>query len=250
MTPVSAIWGPWVMAFLDLLFPPLCSLCQRRLDERRRDPLCGDCWDHLERLSPPFCVICGLPFGSFEAHGEASHRCEACRRRCPPFAYARSVALYGDTVREALHALKFRGKQLLSRPLGDLLAEEGARVVPVTVVDCLIPVPLHPAREAERGFNQSALLARRLGRRWRTPVVEGALRRTVPTRSQTELSGDERRRNISGAFTLRRPKAVSDRHVLLIDDIFTTGATVSECARVLTAGGAATVGVLTVARVP
>ena len=238
------------MALLDLLFPPLCSLCQRRLDERRRDPLCGDCWDHLERLRPPFCVICGLPFGSFEAGGKASSRCEACRRRRPPFAYARAVTLYGDTVREALHAFKFRGKPSLSRALGDLVAAEGAGVIPVESVDCLIPVPLHPQREAERGFNQSALLARRVGRRWEIPVLEGVLRRTAPTRSQTELSGDERRRNVSGAFTLRRPRAVTDRHVLLIDDIFTTGATVSECSRVLLNGGAATVGVLTVARVP
>lgn len=248
--PASTFWGPWAMAFLDLLFPPLCSRCQRRLDEGRRDPLCGDCWDNLERLSPPFCAICGLPFGSFEAGGEASHRCEPCRRRRPPFAYARSVTFYGDTVRDVLHAFKFRGKQSLSRPLGDLLAEEGARLVPARAVDCLIPVPLHPQREAERGFNQSALLARRVGRWWKIPVVEGALRRTVPTRSQTELSGAERRRNVSGAFILRRPQAVTDRHVLLVDDIFTTGATVSECTRVLLAGGAATVGVLTVARVP
>jgi ComF family protein len=153
-------------------------------------------------------------------------------------------------VREALHALKFRGKHALARPLGDLLAEEGARMVPTEAVDCLLPVPLHPRREAERGFNQSGLLARRLGWRWGIPVIEGALRRRVPTRSQTELSGDERRRNVSGAFILRHPGAVAGRHVLLIDDILTTGATVSECARILLAGGAAIVGVLTVARVP
>lgn len=243
-------WVPWVTALLDLLLPPLCPLCNRRLDEGRRDPLCGGCWDGLERLAPPFCAICGLPFGSFGAGGEESHRCEACRRQRPPFAYARAVTLYGDTVREAIHALKFRGKHSLSRPLGDLLAEDGARLIPGERVDCLIPVPLHPRREAERGFNQALLLARQVGRRWRIPVAEGALRRTVPTRSQTELGGEERRRNVTGVFSLRRPHAVTGRHVLLIDDIFTTGATVSECARILLAGGATTVGVLTVARVP
>jgi ComF family protein len=153
-------------------------------------------------------------------------------------------------VREALHAFKFRGKRALARPLGDLLAEEGARLVPTEAVDCLLPVPLHPRREAERGFNQSTLLARRLGWRWGIPVVEEALRRTVATRPQTELGGDERRRNVSGAFVLRQPGAVADRRTLLIDDILTTGATVSECARVLLTGGAAAVGVLTVARVP
>ena len=243
-------WVPWVTAFLDLLFPPLCPLCSRRLDEGRRDPLCGGCWDGLERLAPPFCVICGLPFGSFGAGDQESHRCEACRRQAPPFIYARAVTLYGDSVRSAIHALKFRGKHSLSRPLGDLLALEGARLIPGERVDCLIPVPLHPRREAQRGFNQALLLARQVGRRWRVPVAEGALRRIVSTRSQTELSGAERRRNVTGAFSLRRPHAVTGRHVLLIDDIFTTGATASECARVLLAGGAASVGVLTVARVP
>lgn len=248
--PTVGGFGRWATAFLDLLFPPLCPLCGRRLDEGRRDPLCGDCWRDLERLKPPFCPSCGVPFGSFEAGPAVSHRCESCRRRPPPFAYARSVTVYGDTVRDALHALKFRRDRTLAHPLGDLLAEEGAGVVPVAVVDYLVPVPLYPRREAERGFNQSALLARRVGRRWDIPVVEGVLRRTRPTSPQTDLSGDERRRNVSGAFAVRRRHAVGDRHVLLIDDIFTTGATVSECARVLLAAGAAAVGVLTVARVP
>jgi len=153
-------------------------------------------------------------------------------------------------VREALHAFKFDRKTNLARPLGDLLAEAAHALPPGQLVDCLVPVPLHPAREAERGFNQSLLLARRLSSRWAVPVADGVLKRVRVTRSQTELSAQDRRANVREAFVLHRPHGVAGAHVLLIDDIFTTGATVSECCRILLAAGEAnTVGVLTVARV-
>lgn len=202
---------------------------------------------------PPFCACCGRPFWTFEPPlggiAERPGLCEACRRRRPRFSYARAAALYRDAAREALHALKFRGKTALARPLGDLLAERGEVLLPQRTVDCLVPVPLHPARQAERGFNQSLLLARRLSQRWGIPVAAGVLGRVRVTRPQTELSAEERRSNVRDAFALRRPGAIAGRHVLLIDDIFTTGATVSECSRVLLAGEAIAVGVLTAARV-
>ncbi|MBI3626320.1 MAG: ComF family protein [Candidatus Rokubacteria bacterium] len=200
---------------------------------------------------PPFCRTCGRPLPSFEpAPPPERSPCEPCRRRPPPFAYARAAALYGERVREALFCLKFGGMTAMARPLGDLMAEAGSAVVPVSEIDCLVPVPLHPSREAERGFNQARLLARRVSRRWGVPVEAKALRRQRSTLSQTDLDAEERRENVKGAFALRRPGVIAERHVLLIDDVFTTGATVSECARVLLAGGAAAVGVLTIARVP
>lgn len=245
------MWQAWVTGLLDLLFPPFCPLCHARLGAGRRDPLCGSCWERLERLVPPYCETCGHPFPSFEPDRSSGRsRCEPCRRWRPPFTYARAATLYGEWVREALHCLKFGGRTALARPLGDLLAEAGRAMVPVSKIDCLIPVPLHPSREAERGFNQSRLLARRVGRRWGVPVEARVLRRRRATRSQTDLDAEERRRNVREAFVLSQPEVVADRHLLLIDDVFTTGATVSECARVLVAAGAASVGVLTVARVP
>jgi ComF family protein len=153
-------------------------------------------------------------------------------------------------MREALHAFKFAGKSSLAGPLGDLLAEVGAALLPREDVDCLVPVPLHPLREAERGFNQSLLLARRVSRRWGIPVADGVLKRVRVTRPQTDLSARERRANVRGAFAFRRAEAMAGAHLLLIDDILTTGATVSECARVLLCEGRArAVGVLAVARV-
>jgi ComF family protein len=165
------------------------------------------------------------------------------------FAYARAGARYGDVAREALHALKFKGRRRLAGPLADLLVEGGAARLPKGRPDLLVPVPLHPRRHRERGFNQASLLARRLGEAWSVPVRDDVLLRVVATASQTALESNARRSNVRNAFQLRRPETVAGRHVIVVDDILTTGATVSECVLTLQAGGAATVGVLTVARV-
>jgi ComF family protein len=114
--------------------------------------------------------------------------------------------------------------------------------------DLILPVPLHPARERERGFNQSLLLARRLGRAWNLPVRADVLARTIATPPQAELDAQARRANVRGAFAVRRPELVAARHVIVVDDVFTTGSTVTACAQILRRGGARTVGVLTVAR--
>src|SRR5262249_14450678 len=132
--------------------------------------------------------------------------------------------------------------------LGDLMAEMGRLSLPVPDPDLLIPVPLHPRRERERGFNQSLLLARRLGRAWGLPVRVDILARTVATPPQTDLGAEERRANVRRAFALRRPELVAGRHVILVDDIVTTGSTAGACAARLREGGAATVGVVSVAR--
>ena len=167
----------------------------------------------------------------------------------PGFDYARSAARYEVVLREALHAFKFRGRPALAAPLAELLIEAAEGGLPAGAPALLVPVPLHPRRERERGFNQASLLARRVGRAWRVPVRADVLARAVATQSQTELDASARRANVRGAFRLRRPEVIAGRHVLLVDDILTTGATLSECARCLRDGGAATVGALTVARV-
>jgi ComF family protein len=152
-------------------------------------------------------------------------------------------------VREALHAFKFRGRWALAAPLGDLLVEAVAGRLPGGIPELLLPVPLHPSRERERGFNQASLLARRVGRLLGCPVREAVLARVVPTRFQTELDAAARRANVRNAFEVRRPDLVTGRHVVLVDDVLTTGATLSECAARLRAAGATRVGALTVARV-
>ncbi len=223
-------------------------MCQTRLGPDRRDPLCGGCWAQIARLQPPYCVVCGVPAASEASVGipGASAPCLACQGDLPPFDYARAAAPYQDPLRSAVHAFKFHGKRALARPLADLVVEQCARSLPAAA-DALVPVPLAPVRERERGFNQAALLAERVGQALARPVRPRWLGRTRPTRPQSELAADERRRNVRGAF--RAAPAVAGRHVLVIDDVLTTGATAAECARALRAAGARIVGVLTVARV-
>ena len=136
----------------------------------------------------------------------------------------------------------------LAGPLAELVAGLGPIGPPAGPPDLLVPVPLHPERERERGFNQALLLARRLGQAWNVPLGADALVRTRATTSQAELSAEARRANVRGAFTLRRPARVAARHVALVDDVLTTGSTAAACAQSLLDGGAASVGVLTVAR--
>ena len=234
-------WRQWATAALDLVFPPLCPVCDGILGAGRRDPLCGACWEGFERIAPPWCRCCGAPLG-------IEGLCGACRSRRPRFAYARAAVLYGDLVREAIHAFKFGGRRGLANPLGDLLAGLGLSALPGALPDALVPVPLHPRRARERGYDQALLLARRLERAWSVPVVADALLRAVPTQPQTDLDAAARRRNVRDAFAVRRPDLIAGRHVVLVDDVLTTGATAGECAHVLTRAGATTVGVLTVAR--
>jgi ComF family protein len=205
----------------------------------------------IDRLPGPGCRVCGAPLEGFlgVSRPDDGRRCGACRLTPPAFSYARTAARYGDTVRLAVHALKFRGRRALAAPLGDLLAEIDPATLPVPAPDLIVPVPLHARRQRERGFNQAVLLARRLGRGWGVPVESRVLARRRATAPQTDLPAAARRGNVRGAFSARHPGWVAGRHVVLVDDVFTTGSTVDACARCLLDAGATAVGVLTVARV-
>jgi ComF family protein len=242
---------PWLDAVLDLLFPAICPVCDVRSDDRHRRPFCRGCWAALPLLTESGCRVCGRRFVGLPA----DLACDGCRRDPPAFAYARAAAVYQDGMRAAIHALKYRGRTAVAAPLADLLAEAGPRLlaapgVPTRVpVDAIVPVPLHPARLAERGFNQAELLAASCARAWKVPLLTRALTRTRPTAPQTDLDAEARRRNVAGAFAVARPSEVAGRRLLLVDDVLTTGSTVSAAARALRKSGAAPVGVLVLARV-
>jgi len=250
----------WATAALDLVFPALCPVCAATLAERRRDPLCGACWDRIARFTPPCCDRCGLPWSASTLpigagaavltlppapSGVTPLLCGACRIEPPAWDWARVGAEYEGVVREAIHAFKFRGKRAVARPLAQLIGEQWPPAA--RDVAALVPVPLGRPRERERGFNQAALLAERLALGLGVAVRPRWLKRLRDTQPQSDLGASERQANVRGAFEARAE--VAGRHVVVVDDVLTTGATVTECARALRAAGAARIGVVAVARV-
>jgi ComF family protein len=247
--PLSRSLRAWAVAALDLVFPALCPVCAATLAERRRDPLCGACWDRIPRITPPCCEQCGLPWRTLTPMPEAVERlsplCGACRVEPPGWDWARAGAEYDGVVRDAIHAFKFRGKRALARPLAALIGEQWPPLA--GDVAALVPVPLGRPRHRERGFNQAALLAEHLAPGLGVAVRPRWLARVRDTLPQSELGAAERHANVRGAFAARAE--VAGRHVVVVDDVLTTGATAAECARALRAAGAARVGVVAVARV-
>jgi ComF family protein len=226
---------------MDFMLPPRCLVCGGFLGEDRRSMVCDTCAAGFELLRSPVCARCGRPFVS--PYG-GDHLCGACLTAPPIFDRARSAAVYGGVMREAIHLFKYRHRTALARPLAGILAAAGD----IGSYDLLVPVPLHRRRLRRRGYNQALLLARELGRRCRVPVAVHGLQRIKRTRPQTSLTADERRRNVRGAVVCRGALFRNSR-VLVIDDVYTSGSTVNECARVLKHSGAAVVDVLTLARV-
>jgi competence protein ComFC len=189
-------------------------------------------------------VQCRSPFrNSFPLDEEG--RCALCRRGVRGFDAAYSFGFYEDELRKLIQLFKYGRVQTLAQPLGRLLALALPRDI---AFDVIVPMPLHWRKRWQRGFNQSALLAREMGRRIHVPVKH-ALRRVRNTGAQAGMTNAKRRLNVSGAFRARNANAFEGRRVLLIDDVMTTGATASSCARALRLAGAAHVTLLTVARV-
>lgn len=175
---------------LSLLFPPRCEVCGLL-----QEPLiCARCREKFQAISAPFCEICGVPFDPLAlTMGE----CADCRKRSPAFDAARSAGKYADELRRAIHLFKYDGVRALAVPLAAFIGET---VTLPFEIDCLCPVPLHPARERMRGYNQSGLLAEELGRQWLLPVEPALLTRIINTTPQMQLPADERGRNVHGAF--------------------------------------------------
>jgi competence protein ComFC len=238
-------------------FPGLCSLCGQELTKAGFLGVCQPCWASLEPWEGAACACCGLPFASERALDSAPAQCAWCREEAFKFDGARSYGLHTGNLRAAILQLKFQRRERLGRKLGELLSSVWRHVEEAYPGErpVVVPVPLHPSRQRERGFNQAELLAlglsRGLARAGRVAVLRietHCLRRTRPTAPQTGLSLRARQENVRGVFSVARPERVRERLVVLVDDVMTTGATLSACAGALKAAGAGAVFALTLAR--
>jgi len=232
----------WV---LNLVFPPVCPICKTLLDREENPIICPTCHKEIRLVRPPMCPRCGLPIPSGDGEG---YLCGPCLSDRWYFEFHRTSGLYEGALREAIHRFKYEGAFPLIRVLADLLQPTLRTLSQDYPVDVMVPVPLHIRRLRERGFNQALLLAKELSRRTGVPYAERALKKVKDTPVQIALKKKERKKNLKGAFQVKDQKAIQGKAVVLVDDVYTTGATVNECSRALLKGGATRVAVLTVAR--
>jgi len=205
---------------------------------------CSNCLSEIHWIESPYCSVCGIPFISKEVE---SHPCGACVTHRKYFTMARALGTYEGSLQEAIHHWKYEGKTNLTPFFAEWMAEGLNRYWEPDSFDLLIPVPLHTQRLRERGFNQALLLVKELSRRTRIPYRKTILQKKKPTIPQVNLSGAERERGLRGAFQVIGKEELLGKSVLLVDDVYTTGATVNECSKVLLRGGTERVGVLTLA---
>ncbi len=243
---VDLVWN----GLLDVVYPPCCLVCGLKLEE---GALCAACRGAFAPELPPFCDRCGVPVPA------EALVCAACATGPePPFAWSQVLGLYQGTLRRAIHRLKYDGKTALASPLGRLLAasldDPPTPLFPTALAsdrpafDLVVPVPLHPSRLRQRGYNQAERIARVVAtqRNWRLDA--DGLRRVRPTPPQTDLHAAERAANVRGAFAARTPLYFQNQSVLLIDDVLTTMSTCREAARIVREAGATRVCVVALAR--
>jgi competence protein ComFC len=241
-------------AVVRVFLAPTCAACGGLLDSPLASPVCPGCWRAVPALTPPCCVRCGDALASSRTAGPW---CARCRHRAPVFTLARSAGLYDGSLRQIIHAFKYEGRRVLAEPLAALMREAGESVL--AGADAVVPVPLHPWRALQRGFNQADDLARALG-----PPVWRVLARTRHGPPQAGLPAARRHANVRAAYALSGPwplpvrggvwldalaaRRLRNRVVVLVDDVMTTGATLEACGRVLAGAGVRSVRALTVAR--
>jgi len=265
---------------INFIYPPRCTACDDRMGLDTVARICQLCLGRIERIPEPICDVCGIPlqpaplspfFDSVEIRqgepepnpihqrgqcgydGNAVHKCRTCAESPPYFGQARAIARYrpgvaedGQVVASLIRRHKYGRDQSLSRALAQCLGE----TLPLDCndYDLVVAVPLHRRRLRWRGFNQAALLGRAVARKMGCPLDVTTLTRIRDTPPQTSQDRSHRRQNVLDAFEVKRFERISNRRLLLVDDVMTTGATLDECARTLLAAGAQRVDVLTLAR--
>jgi ComF family protein len=245
MTSLATPIQIWLNVGLGFLYPETCQLCGEEHATAREGFVCRQCWTQVRFIRPPFCERCGLPFpGDLTAPFE----CTNCREMELHFSSARSAVVARGIVRDAIHRYKYQRALWFEPFLADLLIREAKPVLREQHWDFIVPVPLYPVKLREREFNQAERLAIHLSAATGIPLNKKLLRRVMPTATQTLLTREQREKNMRGAFAMTGHSGLDGERIILIDDVFTTGATTSACAKALRAAGAGDVCVWTVAR--
>jgi len=245
MNSVASVLKAHVNAALAFIYPEVCQICGDCRASLAECYICADCRNRVRFIEPPFCDRCGFPF---EGKITTVFECSKCQSADWQFSHARSSVAARDPILEVIHRYKYQHALWFEPFLAELLIERARPGLAGSRWDWIVPVPLHPTKQREREFNQAERLAGRLRRAIDVPVNTKLLRRRVATRTQTLLSREERLENVRGAFVPKERTRLEGQRIILIDDVFTTGATTGACAKVLRALGASEVYVWTVAR--
>jgi len=236
----------WCRQALRFVLPVECIACGIVLSTDPVPFFCTACWQSIHPLHQPACSRCDQPFVSQAATScTPDHQCQHCQEQPPVFQRAWTLFPYIPPLREAICSFKYQGKYALARPLARLMINALPRGIDI---DIIIPVPLHPTRLRMREFNQSLLLADQLGRHLNRPVSATHLTRIIATDPQTTLTRQARLKNLRKAFAVRNPQDLMEKRILLMDDVFTTGTTLNECAKALRKSGSGPVFALTLGR--
>jgi len=229
-----------------VIWPGRCPLCGELLGDRLAQGFCPGCSSLIAPIPEPACDLCGKGFASETM--PAGRVCGQCQMQRPLFDRARSFGLYDGALAQSIRDFKFKGKRALLPALQELMRQADRKWLSEVRADLVVPVPLHERRLIERGYNQARDLAEPVARQRRIPLLSRVLLRVRDTEPQFGLSWNQRRENLKGAFMVRDRGAVKDKTVLLVDDIMTTGITVTESVKALKKAGAKRVVVLTLAR--
>lgn len=230
---------------LDIIYPPKCIFCKTILSPGTEVQICTECYEKIPFISNQItCEICGQPLDTI--YGQ--EKCMDCRKKQPCFEQSTSPCEYTGIIRKAIVNFKFYGKKHYAKTLGRLMVEHLKEIQTIPIVHIIVYTPLHPKRLLERGYNQAELLAKVVGKELNCPVGKDVIRKVKNTPPQSHLSRQERLKNLQGAFQLNPKVNLKGLTILLVDDVYTTGATVDACAKLLKeSGGAVQVYVVTAA---
>lgn len=234
-----------LLSLLDIWLPSVCSCCRHPLSIGSDRKLCNGCFAAVEFMRSPICICCGA--GLNRDGGSEDRFCGQCLRQAPFFDTARSFVYYQEPASTLLIKLKFQADTRAAASIGRLISQVSPKII-YRSYDLIVPVPLHHTRLRKRGLNQSLILARLMFGDYRKNIVPTGLIRVKNSVAQTKLSGRKRRRNLINAFSINPHVDVAGKAVCVVDDVFTTGTTVSECAKTLKKAGACRVDVWTFAR--